>query len=209
MMKKSMKWFKRFAFPVSLFWGSLTSGQNREREAMEEAKRRRKEIDREKKLREKMGLPGYQGIGKGGGSTGSGSGGPGFTAQQPQIIEQRKPEPSYSPSAAAPARKGLQLKKTAAKKDEYLEAMRQETGLDVSEQQHAAPVQDSATATAATLKDEYAWARLFLFSSFSHSSRQCSFGGDRKARCDIGSRWKPAVPGSPRGVHRYCWQAKR
>jgi coatomer subunit delta len=120
---------------------------------LEEAKRRRKEIERERKQREKMGLPSYQGIGKGGSM--SGTGGPGFTAQQPQILEQRKPE--YSPQPAAPTvRKGLQLKKTAAKKDEYLEAMRQETGIDMSRSPDAlkASTSEEVAAVPATLKDD-------------------------------------------------------
>jgi len=65
--------------------------QNKEREALEEAKRRRKEIEREHKSREKAGLDRYSGMSGGagrgpGGAYGGGMGG-GMSGQQPYIMD--------------------------------------------------------------------------------------------------------------------------
>jgi hypothetical protein len=126
---------------------------------LEEAKRKRKEIERERKHREKHGLSTYGGIGSS--SHGGVGGGMGGMGGAPYIVQQKStspsPSPSFSSSGAAPARKaGLQLK-VAPKANDFIEAMKQETGVDLSK----APVQtiaddDKPEAVPDTLKEEYA-----------------------------------------------------
>lgn len=102
---------------------------NKEREAEEEAKRRRKEIDRERRTREKLGLNPYSGMGStskrySGQSLSSGR----YERTQPSIEKKSAPTKA-APKNSVVTRKGLSLKSTAPKTNDYMEVLKQESGI--------------------------------------------------------------------------------
>lgn len=118
--------------------------KNKEREAEEEAKRRRKEIERERRTREKLGLNPYSGMGSSSrrytSSTTSISSNRPYEGYQPSIERKvtSKSAPKSGPkNGGIGSVKGLSLKSKAPKTNDYIEALKQETGIigtDVQEE---------------------------------------------------------------------------